>query len=161
MMRLLIEALLWFSAIGCGLLAGLYFAFSVFIMSALANLPQGYGMVAMVEINRVILRSSFLPLFLGTTLSSLILAIAGALRWGEPAALAMLLGGILYAAGMFGCTMAFNVPLNNELERAAQDVADRAPVWARYVRSWTRWNHVRTVASTIASGLFIAALQSG
>ena len=46
---MLIEALLWFSAIGCGMLAGLFFAFSVFIMRALANLPQGCGMAAMVQ----------------------------------------------------------------------------------------------------------------
>ena len=32
MMQILITGLLWFSAVGCGLLAGLYFAFSTFIM---------------------------------------------------------------------------------------------------------------------------------
>ncbi|XIA62827.1 hypothetical protein ACFIOY_25830 [Bradyrhizobium sp. TZ2] len=35
MMQTFITGLLWFSAIGCGLLAGLYFAFSTFIMTAL------------------------------------------------------------------------------------------------------------------------------
>lgn len=34
-MQILVPGLLWFSAIGCGLLAGLYFAFSTFIMTAL------------------------------------------------------------------------------------------------------------------------------
>jgi uncharacterized membrane protein len=33
-------------------------------------------------------------------------------------------------------------------------------VWAAYLKDWTFWNHVRTVASVVASGLFVAALAS-
>ena len=54
--------------------------------------------------------------------------------------------------GMFVVTMAFNVPLNNALLRGD------AATWQRYLVSWTRWNHVRTLASMAASALFIAAL---
>lgn len=43
-------ALLWLSAIGCGLIAGLYFAFSTTIMRALGQLEPQAGMVAMVSI---------------------------------------------------------------------------------------------------------------
>jgi uncharacterized membrane protein len=32
--------LLWFSIVGCGLLAGPYFAFSTFIMTALGRIDQ-------------------------------------------------------------------------------------------------------------------------
>jgi hypothetical protein len=39
-MQPVITGLLWFSAIGCGLLAGLYFAFSTFIMTALGRIGQ-------------------------------------------------------------------------------------------------------------------------
>ena len=38
MRQLLTSVLLWFSAIGCGLLAGLYFAFSTFVMTAFARI---------------------------------------------------------------------------------------------------------------------------
>jgi uncharacterized membrane protein len=55
-------------------------------------------------------------------------------------------------------TVIFNVPLNNELARADPAHADTAAVWARYLSDWTFWNHVRTIASTAASALFIAAL---
>ena len=78
-------ALLWFCALGCGLLAGLYFAFSVFIMSALDRLGPAAGAAAMNSINTVILRSLFMPVFLLTSLASLVLAAIGALRWGNPA----------------------------------------------------------------------------
>ena len=103
-----ITGLLWFAAIGCGLIAGLYFAFSTFIMTALGRIGQVAGITAMNAINAVIVQSLFMPLFLGTTLASLLLAVAGLLRWGEPGAAAMLAGGVLYVIGMFVCTTVFN-----------------------------------------------------
>jgi len=99
MLQSVITGLLWFSAIGCGLLAGLYFAFSTFIMTALGRIGQVSGITAMNAINAVIVQSLFMPLFLGTTLASLLLAVAGLLRWGEPGAAAMLAGGVLHVIG--------------------------------------------------------------
>ncbi|WP_447513526.1 hypothetical protein, partial [Clostridioides difficile] len=87
----------------------LYYAFSTFIMTALGRIAPASGMAAMNAINVDILRSSFLPLFLATTVAAGLLAAAGALRWGEPGSLAMLAGGTLYLLGMFGVTMLFNV----------------------------------------------------
>ena len=152
------SGLLWFSAIGCGLLAGLYFAFSTFVMTALGRIEQAHGVAAMNAINSTILRSLFMPLFFGTTLASLALAVTALFRWSEPGATAMLAGGLIYVAGMFLCTMFFNVPLNNALAAVDPASAEAAPVWARYLRDWTLWNHVRTVASTAACALYIAAL---
>lgn len=159
MMDLIFTVLLWFSAIGCGLLAGLYFAFSVFIMRALALIPDEAGIAAMNMINVEILRSAFMPLFFGTTAASAILALVAVLRWGEPSSLAMLVGGMLYVCGMFGVTMAFNVPLNNRLAKTSS--GEVSVVWRHYLDVWTRWNHVRTLASTAASTLFVAAVAAG
>ena len=64
-----ITGLLWFSAVGCGLLAGLYFAFSTFIMTALGRIGQVPGIMAMNAINTTIVQSLFMPIFLGTTLT--------------------------------------------------------------------------------------------
>jgi uncharacterized membrane protein len=63
-----------------------------------------------------------------------------------------------YVLGMFVVTMLRNVPLNGALQAAEPSTAEAATTWARYLRQWTRWNHVRTVASTVASALFIFAL---
>jgi uncharacterized membrane protein len=151
-MEATITALLWFCAISCGLLGGLYFAFSAFIMRALADIEPAAGAAAMNAINRVILRSAFMPLFLGSTLACATLSILGLIAGSW----LLIAGGALYVIGMFVVTMAFNVPLNNALlASAARDPA----VWRQYVLRWTRWNHVRTLASTGASALFIAALQ--
>jgi uncharacterized membrane protein len=50
-MQTLVTGLLWISAIGCGLLAGLYFAFSTFVMTALGRIDQAAGIAAMNSIN--------------------------------------------------------------------------------------------------------------
>lgn len=155
-MDLVIDVLLWFSAIGCGLMAGLYFAFSAFVMTALGRIEPVSGIAAMNSINDVILRSSFLPLFWGTTLASVALVVAGLIEWGGPGAIAILAGGSVYVVGMFICTIAFNVPLNNALKAAGP--TNGTDVWQRYLRDWTRWNHVRTIACTLAVALFILAL---
>ncbi len=158
MRQLLTPALLWFSAIGCGLLAGVYFAFSTFIMTALGRIEQAHGISAMNAINTTILQSLFMPFFLATTLTSAALAVMAVLRWGEPGATAMLAGGTIYVAGMCIVTMVFNVPLNDALAAVDPSATEAAPLWARYLSDWTLWNHVRTIASTVACALFIAAI---
>jgi uncharacterized membrane protein len=160
MIEPVMSGLLWFSAIGCGLLAGLYFAFSTFIMTALARIGQAPGIMAMNAINTTIVRSLFMPLFLGTTLTSLMLAIVAAFRWGEPGTIATAVGGIVYVIGMFVCTMIFNVPLNNALAAVDPASAQAKSVWARYLNDWTWWNHVRTISSTAACALFISAIAA-
>jgi uncharacterized membrane protein len=159
MMQNLILGLLWFSAIGCGLLAGLYFAFSTFIMTALGRIGQAAGIAAMNAINVTIVQS-LMPLFLGTTATSAALAIVALFRWGEPGAMAMVAGGALYVLGMFVVTMIFNVPLNNALAAADPASSQAAPLWARYLADWTMWNHVRTISSTVACALFIYAIAA-
>ena len=157
-MRHLVTGLLWFSAIGCGLLAGLYFAFSTFIMTALGRIDQAAGISAMNSINVVIVQSVFLPVFMASTLTSLLLAVLSLLRWDEPGALLMIAGGLFYVVGMFIVTMVFNVPLNNALAAVAPASPEAGPIWARYLGEWTWWNHVRTITSTLAFALFIAAI---
>lgn len=153
-------ALLWLSAIGCGLLAGLYFAFSTFIMGALGRIEPSAGIAAMNSINSVIVRSLFMPVFLGSSLIALVLAGVAVSQWQQPGSAVILAGGAIYVIGMFACTMVFNVPLNNALMAVDPASATGADVWARYLRDWTFWNHVRTVASTVAMVLFIQAIAS-
>jgi uncharacterized membrane protein len=161
MIASVVTALLWSCALGCGLLGGLYFAFSTFIMTALGRIDQTAGISAMNAINTTILRSLFMPMFFGTTLAGLALAGLAVFRWSEPGAVAMLVGGVLNAVGMFGVTMVFNVPLNNALAAVDPRSGEAAPVWARYLRDWTFWNHVRTVACLVAAALFTGAIAAG
>ena len=52
--------------------------------------------------------------------------------------------------------MVRNVPLNNAL--AAANSLDGPEIWNAYLRDWVKWNHVRTVACTLACTLLVAAL---
>lgn len=160
MRQVLTSGLLWFSAVGCGLMAGVYFAFSTFVMTALGRLDQAAGIAAMNAINVDIVRSLFMPLFLGTTAAGAALVVMGALRLSEPGAVSMIAGGGLYVFGMFVVTAAFNVPLNDALAAVQPSSPEASVVWAAYLKDWVLWNHVRTVASAVASALFIVVLAA-
>lgn len=157
-MTQLLSASVATAALGCGLIAGVYFTFSTFVMKALAGLPRAQGIAAMQSINEVILASPFIPLFFGTTLLCLALAGYGAFHLGAPASWALVGGGLAYFVGMFVVTAVFNVPLNEALRAIDPVEKDAGQVWQEYLSMWTFWNHVRTVSSTAACGVFVAAL---
>jgi uncharacterized membrane protein len=148
------------TALGSGLMAGVFFTFSSFVMKALARLSPAEGIAAMQSINVTVINPLFMAVFLGTATASLVVAVAGLLRWSEPGALYLLAGGVLYLAGCFVVTGAFNVPRNNALAAAAPGDPDAHSLWADYLSSWTAWNHVRTAASLAAAAVLTLALAS-
>ena len=151
-------ALTLLAALGCGLVAGIFYAFSSFVMEALARIPAQAGILAMQSINLAVMTPSFLVVFLGTAAASIVLAIAALLSWETPGAPCLGLGGTLYAIGVVGVTAAFNIPRNEALAAAEPSSAEAAALWARYLSSWTAWNHVRAAASLAAMASFILAL---
>ena len=155
----MIDTLLVVAATSSGLVGGLFFAFSNFVMKALARLPAAQGMAAMQHINKTVLNPLFYAVFLGTGAVALLLAAASLGSWDERGAVATLAGAVLYLVGSLGVTIARNVPLNETLAKSAPDAAG-SPLWSHYLRVWTRWNHVRTVASLLAAALFTIAAAS-
>lgn len=153
-------ALLWAGALGSGLMAGTLFAFSSFVMAALANLPAPHAVAAMQSINRVILRSAFMPVFFGSSLVGLALGALAVANWGQPGTPAAAAAGALLVVGLFGCTAALNVPLNNALQRVDAESAEATAAWRDYRRAWIRWNHLRTAATLAACALCIAGLRA-
>jgi uncharacterized membrane protein len=149
------------AVLGCGLIAGVFFAFSAFVMKALARLPPGEGIAAMQSINIVVLNPWFLGVFLGTAAICVVALIASLLRWHQPGAVYLLVGAALYLLGSLLVTIVFNVPKNNALVSVAPADPDAASLWADYVTNWTAWNHVRTAASLAAAASFGIALRSG
>jgi uncharacterized membrane protein len=145
-------------AIGCAVIGGAFYAFSTFIMKALARLPAPQGIRAMQSINITVINPWFLGLFVGMALACAVLAVVSLFSWSEPAAKARIAGCILYAVGCFGFTMAFNVPRNDEMAKLDPGAAESAPAWERYVSEWTAWNTVRTVAAVAASAALIAGV---
>lgn len=147
------------AALGCGLIAGTFFAFSNFVMKALGSQPSANGMAAMQSINVTVLNPLFLTVFAGTALLCLALALHSLFRWQGSGSGWVIAGGILYILGCFAITMLLNVPLNEALARADPVSAEGAAVWANYLDKWTIWNTVRTLASLVASAAFIIATR--
>src|SRR5215831_18509438 len=112
------------------------------------------------SINSTILQSLFMPSFYRTTIVSLVLVIVALSHWSEPGSVAMLVGGLVYIAGMTLCTIFFSVPLNNTLDGTDPASVAAASIWAHYLKAWTLWNHVRTISSTAACALYIAAIAA-
>lgn len=154
----LIHILLLVAALGTGLIAGVFFAFSSFVMRALSRTPPDQGIAAMQSINIAVINPVFLGVFLGTAILCAILAIISITRWNESGSAYSLIGAVLYIAGTFLVTMLFNIPLNNALAAADPDSANGLDIWKNYLNIWTAWNHVRTVAALAATALFIISM---
>jgi uncharacterized membrane protein len=153
-----IYVLTFVAALGSGLVAGIFFAFSNFVMKALARVPAAQGIAAMQSINVVVLNRWFFAVFFGTAVCCLALAISSFVRWQKPGAGYLLVGSLLYLIGAILVTIACNVPLNDALAAVDPSSADAGRVWANYLKNWTTWNHVRTIASLAAAASFTVAL---
>ncbi|MDQ8698716.1 anthrone oxygenase family protein [Hyphomicrobium sp. LHD-15] len=155
----LLAVLTWISTLGAALIAGTFFAFSTFIMSALARRPIPEGIAAMQSINVVVVQSPFIAVFVGTAATSAFLALMAIFKVDDPRAIWWLAGGALYVVGTFLLTIRRNVPLNDALAACDADRPESAVIWKRYLTEWTWWNHVRTAASLAATAAYILALR--
>lgn len=147
------------AAVSSGLVAGIFFAFSTFVMAALGRLPPEQGIAAMNSINITVINPLFMLAFMGTGVLCLVLAGASYLRWDHAGGKLILLASLLYVIGCVGVTMSFNVPLNDALAAVKTATPDGIALWSEYLRTWTFWNHVRTVAPLISAILFTLALN--
>lgn len=142
-----IDMLAWTMAISSGLMSGIYLAFSVVIMKSLATLDPSSGIAAMNAINKLILKTLFMPLFYVSTMIALVMTLTGLSSWGETGAAAAFTAGLIYLLGMFAMTAVGNVPLNNELAKVSGNGEEAVSTWNKYLIRWTRWNTVRAVSS--------------
>lgn len=146
------------SALGCGLVAGIFFAFSTFVMSALGQIQPSEGIAAMQAINITVIYPWFMGAFLGTAVTSLILAIYSLFHWQQPGSVYLLVGSLMYLIGTFLVTMLGNVPLNDALAISQPHNPDAVYLWSKYLTNWTFWNHVRTAAALAAAATFTLEL---
>ncbi len=157
----LVIALILLSALGSGLVAGVLFGFSTFVMRALARLPAAQGITAMQAINVAAINPPFMLAIFGTAAGCVLLVVVALGNLHRPAAVLWLLGGLLYLGGTVLVTMVCNVPRNNALAKADPASPDGARLWAGYLSRWTAWNHVRTVSGILAAAALTAALALG
>jgi len=149
MSTLVVIVFLWAAALSSGVMAGVYLAFSSFIMRSFNQLDASQAVAAMNAINITIVRSVFMPVFFGSTIISICLIVTSIVYWDEVGAGVMLIAGVVYFMGMFVCTVLFNVPLNNFLATLKGDTDNFQQAWAEYYKVWTNWNHVRVISSLV------------
>jgi uncharacterized membrane protein len=143
------------TALGCGLMAGVYFAFSTAVMGGLGRLEAAAGIAAMQHINRAILNPIFLVVFIGTAGLCLWQIFFSLSLWPSPAGVVLVLGSSIYLLGSLAVTATYNVPLNNALAALNPQDPTSAVQWSNYLTTWTNWNHLRAIASLAATALMI------
>jgi uncharacterized membrane protein len=149
------------AALGSGLVGGVFFGFSGFVMKALARLRPAQGIAAMQSINVVAVTPPLMLALFGTALACVALVVASLSKVREPVAMLRLVGGGLYLAGVVFVTLLRNVPMNDALAAVDPNSVDGATQWARFVPGWTAWNSVRAVAAIAAAVLLSLALVAG
>ena len=149
------------TALGAALNAGVFFAFSSFVMTALERLPAPAGIAAMQSINVTVLTPVFMATLFGVAAGCVGLAAWGILDWHGSASPWLLTAGALYLAGAIGLTAAFHQPRNLALATVDPLAFDAERTWRRYASEWTALNHLRTLASLGCSAALSVAAVAG
>ena len=152
-------ALTLLAALGCAVMAGVFFAFSAFVMKALARLPAEQGIAAMQVINVAAVTFAFMAALFGTAAACGALAVWALFAWDEGFAPYLLLGSSLYLLGTILLTIVYHVPRNEALARVEPHSAEAESHWKRYLSGWTAWNHLRAATALAAAATLTIALH--
>jgi uncharacterized membrane protein len=115
----------------------------------------------MQSINLTAINPLFMAALFGSTAVCVLLAVYSLVSSSQPGVTSLLVGSLFYLVGAFLTTVLFNVPLNNALARVDSGSIAGAELWARYLTTWSAWNHVRALSSILASAAFAFALSRG
>jgi uncharacterized membrane protein len=149
------------TVLGSGLAAGVFFAFSAFVMPAVDRLPTAQSIAAMQSLNKLAVTPAFMTVLFGTALAGAALAVWAVTSWGQRPAPWVLGGSALYLIGAIVVTIAANVPLNNALATVDPEGTGAAAHWSSYYSHWLAWNHVRAAAALGATALLTVAYRVG
>ena len=151
--------MLQFAALAYALVAGVFLAFSDFIMRSLAITSGSGGVEAMQAINREVFRWVFMTLFLGMAAGSVAIVAYAWFSVDGAAGTLMIAAALVYLVGCFGVTVVFNVPMNEALAGMNSPSEATQEYWRQiYVPRWTFWNSVRTGASAMSAALLLMGL---
>lgn len=152
------EVLTILAIVANGLVAGVFFAFSTFVMNGLARAPAPAGIAAMQGINLAAPTPLFMLALFGAALLGAALGVVAIIEWGTAAATYALIGAIASLVPMV-LTGTYHVPRNNALAALDPVGAGAADHWSWYLREWTTWNHARTLGALVAAVMFTVSLQ--
>lgn len=139
------------TAVLTALIGGLFYAYSCSVVLGLGKLSDTEYLKAMQNINREILNPVFFMSFMGTVI---FLPVATFFfRGQQPVFIFLLLATVAYLIGVFGVTVAGNVPMNDTLDKF--DISGSTAEAIRQMREnfenrWNFLNNIRTVFSVIS-----------
>lgn len=138
------------STVLCGLMAGLFFAYSVSVVLTLDTLAASTYTRVMQSINEEILNPVFGVVFGG----SIVVPVVGALLvlvdgyWTGLSSQLFLAGALVYLIGTAGVTVVVSVPMNDYIE--TWSIETPPDDWKDVRARWALWNHVRTGAAVVS-----------
>ena len=146
------------ATLSTSLAAGLFYAYSCSVNPGLGRLADADYLKAMQSINRAILNPVFFATFLGTVI---LLPLATWLSY-EPQPSKQfwyfLAAALLYIVGVFGVTIAGNVPLNDALDKInipASTAEQLSQHRQAFEARWSMFHTIRTVANVLSALLAI------
>lgn len=143
------------TALGAGLSAGVFLAFSGFVMTGLGRAPTPVGVRAMQEVNRAAPTPVFMVVLFGTGLLAILAAVLGVVRTSSAAP--VLVAAAVSILVCLALTVGYHVPRNEALALLDPEAATTVSAWRAYRHAWTRLNHVRTLSAALGCALLIIA----
>jgi uncharacterized membrane protein len=146
------------AAIGSGLLGGVLFAFSSFVMPALRRIPAPEGISAMQSINRQATTFAFGALIAVTVILAAGVGLQAVLHRDQPGA-GWVGAGTISVMIAVAITGGFNVPRNDRLATFDAATPEAAHYWSTFLTEWVLANHFRTTFCVIAAASYTMALR--
>jgi uncharacterized membrane protein len=146
------------AATGSGLLGGVLFAFSSFVMPALRRIPAPEGIAAMQSINRQATTFAFGALIAVTVLVAAGLGVDAITHRDQPGT-GWVVAGTISIMIAVAITGGYNVPRNNRLAGFDAATPEAARYWSTFLTEWVIANHLRTACCVIAAASYATALH--
>ena len=148
------------AALGSALVAGVFLAFSAFVVRALDALDARAAIGAMQQVNRFAPRAGLLVPLLGTALLCAVLGVAAVVSLASAPSVRgglVLLGCLLHLVA-FGLTVGYHVPHNDAFALVDPTAPGPEAAWRAYVDPWLALNHVRTAAAALGAAALLGAV---
>ena len=152
--------LLTIATVFAGLMAGLFYAWSISVTPGIAQVNDQNYLQAFQSMNRAILNPAFFTAFMG---QAVLLPLLSYLFYQSPieGQFRYILGAtLLYWVGCMAITMFGNVPLNETLEALQIDrlSPEQSSIFRKgFEQKWNRLNWIRTISTLLSLILLIVA----
>lgn len=153
------------TTLSSGLMAGLFYSWTVSVTPGLAKIGNANYLQAFQAMNRAILNPAFFTFFMGLVI---LLPLASYMYYIPPLSTQfwlILSATILYMLGVMAITIFGNVPINNTLEALqieSMSLEQMSSFRLGFESKWNNLNMIRTICSSFSFVLLImACIQNG